>query len=58
MAILGWLAIPVLATLVATLLMSRRGRHATPEQQQQGIDEMARFREALSKPLPRRDQHS
>lgn len=52
MAILWWLAIPVGATVVATLWMSRRGRRATPAQQQQGIDEMARFREALSRPLP------
>ena len=55
MAILWWLAIPVAATAVATFWMSRRGRHATPEQQQQGIDEMARFREALLRPLPPRN---
>ena len=34
MAILWWLAIPVGATAIATFWMSRRGRHATPEQQQ------------------------
>lgn len=55
MAILWWLAIPVGATAIATFWMSRRGRHATPEQQQQGIDEMARFREALARPLPPRN---
>lgn len=54
MAILGWLAIPVLTTLIATVWLSRRHRHATPEQQQQGIEEMDRFRQALAKPLPKR----
>ena len=58
MEILWWLAIPVAATALAAVWLSRRGRHATPEQQQQGIDEMARFREALSRPLPPRDSKS
>ena len=55
MGILLWLAIPVLATAIAAFWVARRGRHATPEEQQLGIDEMARFREAMAKPLPRRD---
>lgn len=55
MGVLWWLAIPVVAAAIAVFLMSRRGRHQTPEQQQHGIDEMVRFREALSKPLPNRN---
>lgn len=55
MTVLYWLAIPVLVTLVATVWIARRGRIATPEQQQQGIAELERMREALSKPLPKRN---
>ena len=54
MTVLYWLAIPVVVTLVAMVWIARRGRIATPEQQQQGIAELERMREALSKPLPKR----
>lgn len=56
MGVLLWLAIPVVATATAALWMARRGRIATPEEQQQGIDEMARFRAAMRKPVPRHEQ--
>mgnify|MGYP006271391489 CR=1 FL=1 len=54
MGVLLWLAVPVLATALAVFLLARRNRAATPEQQQQGISEMQRFQEAMSKPLPPR----
>lgn len=58
MEILWWLAAPVLVTAAAGLWISRRSRHATPEEQQQGITEMERFRAAMAKPVPPRDpQH-
>lgn len=57
MEILWWLAVPVIVTAIAGLVLSRRGRHATPEEQRQGIDEMERFRAAMSKPLPRHRDH-
>ncbi len=56
MGVLLWLAIPVVATATAALWVSRRGRIATPEQQQEGIDEMTRFREAMKRPIPKHDQ--
>ncbi len=55
MGVLLWLAIPIVATATAALWMSRRGRAATPEQQQEGIDEMTRFREAMRKPFPKHE---
>lgn len=55
MAILLWLAIPVVAAFGAVAWLSSRGRDASPEQQQHGISEMQRFQEAMLKPLPRRD---
>ena len=58
MAILLWLAIPVVAAIGAAAWMATRGRDASPEQQQQGITEMQRFQEAMLKPLPRRDDEA
>lgn len=56
MGVLWWLAIPLVASVVAMVWVSRRNRAATPEEQQHGIEEMARFREAMSKPLPPRER--
>lgn len=55
MTVLWWLAVPVVATAAAVLWMARRARAATPEEQQQGIDEMQRFRDAMARPLPKHD---
>ncbi len=53
MTVLYWLAIPVVVTVIAMIWIARGARIATPEQQQQGIAELERMREALAKPLPK-----
>ena len=55
MAILLWLAIPIVSAIGAAAWVSTRGRAASPEEQQRGISEMQRFQEAMLRPLPRRD---
>ena len=57
MSVFLWWAIPVVATVGALVYASRRSRLATPEQQQRGVAEMERFREAMQRPLPPKDDH-
>lgn len=56
MSVLWWWALPITATLGAVVWFGVRNRAATPEQQQQGIEELEQMRKALSKPLPKRDK--
>lgn len=55
MGVLVWLAIPIVTSIGAVLWLSRRGRVATPEQQQQGIADMQRFQRAMLRPMPKRE---
>jgi hypothetical protein len=52
MEILGWLLIPIAATVIGLLWLSWRHRDRKPADAEQGMEDMARFREAMAKPLP------
>lgn len=52
MEILGWLLIPLVGLVLGLLWMMWRGREPKPVDAAQGMEEMARFREAMEKPLP------
>ena len=52
MEILGWLLIPLAATVLGLLWMSWHSRDRKPVDAEQGMEDMARFREAMAKPLP------
>jgi len=52
MEILGWLLIPLAATILGLLWMAWHGRDRKPVDAEQGMEGMARFREAMAKPLP------
>ena len=52
MEILGWLLIPLAATVLGLLWMSWHSRDRKPVDPEQGMEDMARFREAMAKPLP------
>jgi len=52
MEILGWLLIPLAATVLALLWISWRHRDRKPVDPEQGMEDMARFRAAMAKPLP------
>ena len=52
METLGWLLIPLAATLFGILWMVWRGRERKPVDAEQGMEDMARFRAAMAKPLP------
>jgi hypothetical protein len=52
MEVLGWLLIPVIALVLGLLYVAWRGREPKPVDAEQGMEELARFREAMEKPLP------
>jgi len=52
MEVLGWLLIPLVGLLLGVLWMIWRSRDPKPVDAQQGMDEMARFRQAMEKPMP------
>jgi len=52
MEILGWLLIPLAATVLGLLFLKWRSRDRKPADAEQGMEDMARFREAMAKPLP------
>ena len=52
MEILVWLLIPIAATVLGLLWLSWRGRTRKPADAERGMEGMARFREAMEKPLP------
>ena len=52
MEILGWLLIPLAATVLGFLWLAWRNRERKPADAERGMEGMARFREAMEKPLP------
>ena len=52
MEVLGWLLIPVVALVLGLVYVAWRGREPKPVDAEQGMEELARFREAMAKPLP------
>jgi len=52
MEILGWLLIPLAATVLGLLFLKWRSRDRKPADAEQGMEDMARFRAAMAKPLP------
>ena len=52
MEVLGWLLIPLVGLLLGVVWMIWRSRDPKPVDAQQGMDEMARFRQAMEKPMP------
>lgn len=52
--ILAWLLVPLAVTLVALAFVAWRSRPKGPADAHDGVAGMARFRDAMSKPLPER----
>ncbi|MCA0328492.1 MAG: hypothetical protein LCI03_01155 [Actinobacteria bacterium] len=52
MEVLGWLLIPLAGLLLGLAWMVWRSRDPKPVDAAQGMEEMARFREAMEKPMP------
>lgn len=52
MQVLAWLLIPLLATALGIAWVMWRGREPKPVDAEQGMEEMARFRQAMERPLP------
>lgn len=52
MQVLAWLLIPLVATALGIAWVVWRSREPKPVDPEQGMEEMARFREAMEKPLP------
>ena len=50
--ILAWLLVPLAVTLLALLWVGWRARPKGPADAQDGMADLLRFREAMSKPLP------
>jgi hypothetical protein len=52
MEVLGWLLIPLAATVLGLIWAAWRSRDRKPVGAEQGMEDMARFRQAMEKPLP------
>ena len=52
MEVLGWLLIPLVGLLVGAAWAFWRSRDPKPVDAAQGMEDLARFREAMEKPLP------
>ncbi len=52
MQVLAWLLIPLVATVLGIAWVVWRSREPKPVDPEQGMEELARFREAMEKPLP------
>ena len=52
MEVLIWLLIPIAVTVLGLLYLVWRNRDRKPADAQEGMEGMARFREAMAKPLP------
>jgi hypothetical protein len=52
MEVLGWLLIPLAALLLGLAWAIWRSREPKPVDPEQGMEDLARFREAMEKPLP------
>jgi len=58
MQVLAWLLIPLVATVFAVVWFVWRGREPKPADPEQGMEDLARFREAMEKPLPSLNRES
>ena len=52
MQVLAWLLIPLVATVLGVAWLVWRGREPKPADPEQGMEDLARFRQAMEKPLP------
>ncbi len=52
MTVLLWWLIPLAATMLALLFVGLRSRPSKPVDAQQGMADLERFREAMSRPMP------
>lgn len=52
MEVLRWLLIPLAATVLGIIWVTWRSRDRKPADAEQGMEDMARFRQAMEKPLP------
>jgi hypothetical protein len=56
MQVLAWLLIPLVATVLGVVWLVWRSREPKPADPEQGMEDLARFREAMEKPLPTLDR--
>jgi hypothetical protein len=56
MQVLAWLLIPLVATVLGVVWLVWRSREPKPADPEQGMEHLARFREAMEKPLPTLDR--
>ena len=52
MEVLGWLLIPLVALVLGLVWAEWRSRDPKPADPEQGMEDLARFRQAMEKPLP------
>ena len=52
MQVLAWLLIPLVATALGLAWAVWRSREPKPADPEQGMEDLARFREAMEKPMP------
>ena len=52
MEILVWLLVPLAVTVLGVVVLLWRNRDRKPADAAQGMEDMARFREAMERPLP------
>ena len=52
LGILAWLLVPLLVTGVAFLVVGLRNRPERPVEAERGMQELDKFREAMSRPMP------
>ena len=52
MQVLGWLLIPLAATILGLVWAMWRAREPKPADAEQGMEDLARFRQAMEKPMP------
>lgn len=52
MQVLGWLLIPLAATILGLVWAMWRSRDPKPADAEQGMEDLARFRQAMEKPMP------
>ena len=52
MQVLGWLLIPLAATILGLVWAMWRSREPKPADAEQGMEDLARFRQAMEKPMP------
>ena len=52
LGILAWLMVPLLVTGAAFLVLGMRSRPERPVEAERGMQELDKFREAMSRPMP------